>query len=162
MGTGANNRQLSLIHMRRYFSLPSCFLWKHNAPLVKRNHSKRWNDKIKPTLPTLRKMRFYRSAVCSPHIRITHPAKAECNPTPTKCFSISRTKQENITAPPPLNWIVLHYLKSAWGDRILSLSLFLSYQEYTMESYQSKIVQNWIARLVAPVMSLVAREGIFR
>ena len=108
MGTGANNRQLSLIHMRRYFSLPSCFLWKHNAPLVKRNHSKRWNDKIKPTLPTLRKMRFYRSAVCSPHIRITHPAKAECNPTPTKCFSISRTKQENITAPPP--WIGLFYI----------------------------------------------------
>ena len=108
MGTGANNRQLSLIHMRRYFSLPSCFLWKHNAPLIKRNHNKRWNDQIKPTLPTLRKMRFYRSAVCSPHIRITHPEKAECNPTPTECFSISRTKQENITAPPP--WIGLFYI----------------------------------------------------
>ena len=107
MGTGANNRQLSLIHMRRYFSLPSCFLWKHNTPLIKRNHNKRWNDQIKPTLPTLRKMRFYRSAVCSPHIRITHPEKAECNPTPTKCFSISRTKQENITAPP---WIGLFYI----------------------------------------------------
>ena len=162
MGTGANNRQLSLIHMRRYFSLPSCFLWKHNAPLIKRNHNKRWNDQIKPTLPTLRKMRFYRSAVCSPHIRITHPEKSVTLHRPNVSLFLERSRKILQPPPPPLNWIVLYYLKSAWGDRILSLSLLLSYQECTMESYQSKIVQNWIARLVAPMMSLVAREGIFR
>ena len=106
MGTGANNRQLSLIHMRRYFSLPSCFLWKHNAPLIKRNHNKRWNDQIKPTLPTLRKMRFYRSAVCSPHIRITHPEKSVTLHRPNVSLFLERSRK--ILQPPP--WIGLFYI----------------------------------------------------